>query len=104
MLNSRKGIRVALSPARRVVAELLHHAAKIPSVPLKRTINIANLIEARNQCPSRPSWIAIFLKAYALVARDFPELRRTYVPLPWPHLYEHPYSECTVLVERKDDD
>jgi len=43
---------------------------------------------------------ALFLKAYALVARDCPELRRTFVPLPWPHLYEHTYSESTVLVER----
>jgi hypothetical protein len=34
------------------------------------------------------------------MARDFPEFRRAYVKLPWPHLYEYPTSNATVIIER----
>jgi len=79
----------------------MHHAQKVPSLPLKRTINIAALVQARQACLVRPSWVALFLKAYSIVALNRPELRRAYVGWPWPSLYEHPYSVCSVLVERE---
>ncbi len=100
MSDSRKGIRLPLSPARRLVVELLHHAKKVPSLPLKMPLNVGQLAAARATCESRPSWIGIFLKAFALVARERPELRRVFMPWPRAHLYEHPISECAVLVER----
>ena len=104
MSVSRKGVRLSLPPSRRLVVEWLHHAKKIPSLPLKRTMNVASLAKARKFASPRPSWLALFLKAYALVARDRPELRRAYIPWPLPHLYQHPVSECAVLVERDWDD
>ena len=55
---------------------------------------------ARAACKERPRWTAIFAKAYALMAREFPEFRRAYVKLPWPHLYEYPQSNATIIVER----
>ena len=103
MGESRKGVRVRLSPARKMVVELLRHARKVPSLPLKRRLDVARLAAARAACPARPSWVGLFLKAYGLVAQGRPELRRAYIPFPWPHLYEHPVSECTVLVEREWD-
>ena len=45
--------------------------------------------------------MAIFLKAYALVGLDIPELRRAWIPFPYVRLYEHPTSEAAVLVERE---
>src|SRR5262245_59061670 len=103
MSDPRKGIRLELSPARRLVVELLHHAKKVPSLPLKKQLNIARLLAARSACSARPSWIGMFLKAYSIVAREQPELRRCYVPWPRPHFYEHPTSECAVLIERDWD-
>lgn len=101
MVEPRKGIRVALSPARKMACELLRHAKKVPSLPLKTTMNLSALAAARAAHPDRPSWIGLFLKAYAHVARQMPELRRCFIPWPRPHLYEHPNSECAVLVERE---
>jgi hypothetical protein len=43
----------------------------------------------------------LFLKAYARVAAQVPELRRAYVSLPWPCLYEYPTSVASVAVERE---
>ena len=101
MSELRNGIRVPLSPARRLVTEFLHHAKKVPTVPVSMRLNVARLADARSACSARPSWVGLFMKAYGLVAQEQSELRRCYVPWPRAHLYEHPVSECSVLVERE---
>jgi hypothetical protein len=64
-------------------------------------MHISALLSARRQAEPRPSWCALFTKAYALVAAGRPELRRAYLSFPWPHLYEHPVSIASVAVERR---
>ena len=54
--------------------------------------------EPRNQACI--PWPVVFAKAYALVAAGSPPLRRVYVKLPWPHLYELPRSVASIIVER----
>jgi hypothetical protein len=44
--------------------------------------------------------VALFTKAFALVADEFPELRRAYISYPWPHLYEYPENAAVVMIER----
>jgi hypothetical protein len=92
---------VPLSPARKMVGELMHHARKIPTIPLSRDLNVAVLAGAREQCTLPPSWMAIFLRAYGLLSARHAVLRRAYIRWPIPHLYEHPVSECSVIVERE---
>ena len=100
MAKPPKGICLPLSPARKVVMELMHHARKVPSIPLSRTFNVAGLVAARQEAAQPPSWVAIFMRAWALAAQKHPELRRALIPWPWKHLYEHPQSEAAVLIER----
>ena len=95
-----RGRMIRLSIPRRMVMDLLYFAKSIPAVPVQRRMSLAPLIAARATCEERPRWTAIFTKAYALTARDFPELRRAYVKLPWPHLYEYPKSRATIIIER----
>lgn len=83
-----------------MVIDLLHFARKLPSIPVQRRIDLHALVEARAACRPRPKWSAIFLKAYALVLDDFPELRRSYIKFPWPKLYELPIGSATIIVER----
>jgi hypothetical protein len=89
-----------VTPFRRVVADLMHFSSKVPSVAIERCMNLAPLVNARQQCAARPGWCVLFTKAYALAARDYPELRRSYMKFPWPRLYEHPYTIATLNVER----
>jgi hypothetical protein len=89
-----------LSPQRRFVCDLLSFAQRVPSVPMQRRMQLGELIAARATWTHRPSWCAIFLKAYSRVAAEYPELRRAYMPLPWAHLYEHPSNVATFSVER----
>lgn len=101
MHQPRKGIRIPISPARAMVCELLHHAAHVPSLPLSRETKVADLVAARNRAAGPPSWIAVFMKAYGLVSRRHPVLRRALIRWPWPHFYEHPESESAILIERE---
>ena len=68
----------------------MRYAITVPGVPTERVMDLGAVIAARNAVPYRPAWAGIFAKACALTAREFPELRRTYVKWPWPHLYEYP--------------
>ncbi|HZT27203.1 MAG TPA: hypothetical protein VFA57_16010 [Pseudolabrys sp.] len=95
-----RGRMIPLSVPRRMVIDLLYFARAIPTVPVQKRMALAPLIAARAACKERPRWTAIFTKAYALMAREFPEFRRAYVKIPWPHLYEYPASNATIIIER----
>lgn len=95
-----RGRMIPLSVTRRMVIDLLYFARGIPTVPVQKRMALGPLLRARAACRERPRWTALFTKAYALMARDFPEFRRAYVKLPWPHLYEYPRSNATVIIER----
>ena len=93
-----RGRRIALSPPRRLLTDLSHLARGFPRATLLTRINVAALVEPRDQ--ARIPWPVVFAKAYALVAAGSPPLRRVYVKLPWPHLYELPQSVASIIVER----
>lgn len=95
-----RGRMIPLSVPRRMVIDLLYFARAIPTVPVQKRIALAPLIAARAACRERPRWTAIFTKAYALMAEEFPEFRRAYCRIPWTHLYEYPTSNATVIIER----
>jgi hypothetical protein len=72
-------------------------------VPAERRMNLSAVVAARQRCTPRPSWSAIFIKAYALVAREVPELRRIYFGLPWQRCVEFAHSTASVAVEIRYD-
>src|ERR1700675_4641404 len=103
-MGEKVGRYLPLSLPRRFVCDLLHVAQKVPTVPVQRRMNIAPLMAARRQAFPRPSWCSLFTKAYAMAAADRPELRRAYLSIPWPHLYEHPSNIASVAIERRWQD
>ena len=88
---------------RRFIADLMHASMRVPFVSLARPLNIRGLSEARAQATPRPGWAAIFVKAFALVAREDPVLRTLYVKWPWPAFYELPRSVAMVAIARVVD-
>jgi hypothetical protein len=92
-----------LSIPRRLVADLMHASRDVPFVSLQRTLDIHLLSEARAASARPPGWAAIFARAFGLVARDEPALRRLYLKWPLPHLYELPHSVCMVAIARNED-
>lgn len=96
----RRGRSIRLSAPRRLINDLLIFARRVPTVPVQRTIDISRVMAIRNQAANRIGWCALFTKAFALVCREMPVLRRAYLRFPWPRLYEHPFSVASIAVER----
>jgi hypothetical protein len=101
MTEKLRGKAIPLSVPRRLICDVLHASRRVPSVPVQRRMDLGPVIRARTACPSRPAWVAIFTKALALVARDFPQLRRAYLSFPSARLYEHPHSVASVAISRE---
>ncbi len=99
-MHESKGSSLPISGPRQFIIDLIHFARQVPSTPVARTVNIAELIGPRSNHPVRPSWAVLFMKAFALVGADHPPLRRALLQFPWPRLYEHPWMNCALAIER----
>lgn len=99
-MHELKGRRLPITGPRRFVIDLIHFARQVPSTPVARTVNVSALFGPRAEHPARPSWQVLFMKAYALVGADHPPLRRALLQFPWLRLYEHPWMNCALALER----
>lgn len=91
-----------ISLPRRLVADLMRASLRVPFVSLTRSVDVRQLAEARAQAVNPPGWAAIFVKAFALVARERPILRTLYVKWPLPGFYELPRSVAMVAIARTE--
>jgi len=94
---------VSSSVARGLIMDFAYLSQGYPRATVLGRIRVAELAAARAAAVAAPGppWPVLFAKAYALAARELPPLRRVYVKLPWPHLYELPASVGCVVVERE---
>ena len=92
-----------ISIPRRLVADLMHASIRVPFVSLTRAVNVRPLVEARAQAAHPPGWAAIFVKAFALVAREQPILRTLCIKWPRPSFFELPRSVAMVAIARTED-
>lgn len=93
------GHSVRLSPSRRVTGDALYAGMQIPLVTIQKDMNVADLAAARGLAPVRPSWCAIFTKAYGKVVASRPDMRRTVLSFPWDRVYEYSAASAQVAVE-----
>ncbi len=101
-MSSPRGTYRPLSPSRKWMCDLVALSRTIPIAALEHRLQLKPVILAREAMPNpRPSWVALFLKAFALVARNRPRLRQAYVGFPWPRIYEHPDNVAAITVERE---
>ena len=98
-----EGITRQLTAPRRLIVDLLHFAKRVPSLPVERTMHLGPLFVERQGLANRPGWNTVFLKAFALAAVEFPELRTSYLPCPYNRLFEHPCSVASLAIERMVD-
>jgi pyruvate/2-oxoglutarate dehydrogenase complex dihydrolipoamide acyltransferase (E2) component len=101
IMSSGRSLR--LSPSRRFIADLSHAARKMPQGVLTRRISVAKAKALRAQAAEKAPWTAMFIKAWAEIADELPELRQSYVTIPWPRLYQHATSVASLMVERDVD-
>ncbi|MBL6830800.1 MAG: hypothetical protein ISQ70_05205 [Pirellulales bacterium] len=92
-----------LNRQRRLVCDVVSAARRVPFFPVERLIALHELAAARAAAASRIGWAAIFVKAYAIVARDMPPLRSWYVPGFWPRQATSGESVATLSINRSID-
>lgn len=90
-----------VSRFRRLVIDLMHFSAKVPSVTIERRMDLAALSAARQECTPSPTWSAIFTKAFAIVAARTAALRTSYLRFPWPRFYEHSINITALNIDRQ---
>ncbi|HSQ54356.1 MAG TPA: hypothetical protein VLM40_01315, partial [Gemmata sp.] len=91
---------VQLSLPRRFICDLLHASRNVPVITFERRIEVSPILAVREQMDRPPAWSLILAKAFAVVAAGRPELRRTYLPLPWPRMWEADESVASIAFER----
>ena len=99
-----KSRRLSIPNSRSTVCDILRYDRYVPTYAHDRVCDVAELKTARDSAASRISWPAIFLKAYAITAEQFPRLRQTWMNWPWPYLYEHGEHVGTLVVHREFED
>lgn len=101
MTDQRNGRRIRVPASRRLSWDLLYFHRDVPLCAHDRHMNLSDVSRVRNSSAERVSWPALFLKAFAIVAQEVPELRQTWYRWPWAHLYQHPCSVATLTVQRE---
>ena len=103
------GIRIRtrrLDGQRRLVGDVCRLSRRVPVFPVDRVMDLSAVERLRGTVEPRIGWAALFIKAYALVARDRPSLRSWYVPwrilLPWrpPSWATSPVSVASLALSR----
>lgn len=89
---------------RRIVADIVWLARDVPMFPVERLVPLAEIDDRRRRCGTRIGWAAIFIKAYAIVARDMPVLRSWYVPGIWPGQATSSESVASLAISRTGED
>jgi hypothetical protein len=90
-----------LSIPRRIIGDMLYAAQQLTLLPGEGRMHLAEVVAARAAAKPRPSWLAMFIKAFATVAARHPEYRRVFVSRPWYRLYQYDQNVVSVVVERE---
>jgi hypothetical protein len=92
-----------LSGSRACVGDVTRLARELPLFPVERPLRLDAVAQARADHPERIGWAAIFIKAYALVARELPVLRSWIARGLVPRLVTASESVATLAVNRVVD-
>lgn len=103
-MHNERGQYNSISASRRIIMDLMHEARQVPSIPVQRWVQLGDLETIRQQASPRISWFILFMKAFALVAKEHPQLRRSLIRYPWGRFYDHPFSICSLAIERQYQD
>jgi hypothetical protein len=86
---------------RRVLCDYLHFTRGGHTAAAERLMHLADVMEHRRKASPRPSWGAILTRAFALAARNHPEMRQAYLSFPWGHIGEFESQIASVIITRR---
>ncbi len=100
----KKSVRsIPLSKHRAVLCDVLYLSHRIPRFAVDRFVQLCELEILRQASQVRISWSTLFLKAYAIVSANTPELRRAFVTWPSPRLVEMDDTVGVIAINRRHE-
>jgi hypothetical protein len=103
MLRRKKydqGIYLRVPRHRRLILDICRASCTVPTFAVDRNIPLEQVHRTRKNTRVRIGWATLFARAYGLVAAEVPQLRQTFISLPWPRLYQHPSSIVSITINR----
>ncbi|NBR06968.1 MAG: hypothetical protein EBT92_14560 [Planctomycetes bacterium] len=97
---SQKGIKIPVHWTRTLISDIVHYATKVPLCTIEKQINIEAVQIAKSTTLKRIGWTSVFTKAMGLASVEFNELRQSWMPFPFAHLYQHPFPIASVAINR----
>ena len=98
-MSEAAGRSTPVSLGRRITCDFLHAGMQVPLVSIQKTMNLGGLPAARQAARPRPSWCAVFTKAFARVVAARPDLRRAFLTFPRERIYHEPTTTADIVVE-----
>lgn len=95
------GKRIGLSNGRRLVSDVIDRAQRTPLAGISGDFDAGLVATLRRRTRPRVSWNVIYMKAYAQVCRESPELLQGYAGFPWGHFYQHHEPVCMMTIARE---
>ena len=95
-----KGTIIPVHWTRTLISDIVYYANKIPLCTIEKQINIEAVQIAKSISQKRIGWTSIFTKAMGLASIEFDELRQSWMPFPYAHLYQHPIPIASVAINR----
>jgi hypothetical protein len=92
----------SVSHNRALVLDLVALSARHAYFPVERVVDLGPVAELRRAAGRRISWTVLFMKAYAMVAAENPQLRQAYCRWPWPRLCQNGENVAMVCINRMD--
>lgn len=90
--------------SRRLSCDVLHFHRRVPICVQHRAVELEKVNCLRQAVEPRIALPIVMLKACALAAESFPELRQAWLGGPIPTLYTHPASVGMLVIEREFHD
>jgi hypothetical protein len=91
----------SLTSNRALVLDLLALSARHAYYPIEQVFELDEVGALRAAAVRRISWTVLFMKAYARVAAEIPQLRQAYCRWPWPRLCECGDNVAMVAINRE---
>jgi hypothetical protein len=86
---------------RALVVDLVALAARDAQYPIEQTFDLSEVAALREGAGRRISWTVLFMKAYASVAAEIPQLRQAYCRWPWPRVCQSVDNVAMVAMNRE---
>lgn len=88
---------------RTFIADISHYSNKIPLCTIEKQVRFKDVNATRIRSAQRVGWSSIFTRAMGLASMEFVDMRRSWLPYPYAHIYEHPIPIGSVAISRSID-